>query len=248
MGTTMGAGFVFVLKEQIKPKLNTMLAGFASGVMLEAAVWSLLIPAIELAEPGMGKLSFIPAAVGFAMGILFLLCMNKVIPHIHIERGKQEGIREKLKKTTMLVFTITLHNIPEGMAVGIVFAGFATGMSGITLAGAMALAVGIALQNIPEGAIVSIPLRGNGVSKRKAFLYGMLSGLVEPAGAFTTILLAAYITPILPYMLAFAAGTMIYVIMEELVPESVSGEHADIGTIGFMIGFIMMMILDVVLG
>lgn len=248
LGTMIGASFVFFLKEQIKPKVNTVLAGFASGVMMAAAVWSLLIPAIEMAEPGMGKLSFVPAAVGFGLGILFLLCMDKVIPHIHIESGKQEGMKAKLKKTTMLVFAVTLHNIPEGMAVGIVFAGLGTDMSGITLAGAMALAFGIALQNIPEGAIVSLPLKGDGTSKLKAFSYGMLSGIVEPIGAFITILLTAYITPILPYTLAFAAGAMVYVIIEELVPESATSGHSDIGTIGFMTGFIIMMILDVALG
>lgn len=247
-GTMIGAGFVFFLKEQIKPWVNTVLAGFASGVMMAAAVWSLLIPAIEMAEPGMGKMSFVPAAVGFGLGILFLLTMDKIIPHIHVENGQQEGVKAKLKKTTMLVFAVTLHNIPEGMAVGIVFAGLGTDMSGITLAGAMALAFGIALQNIPEGAIISLPLKGDGNSKMKAFLYGMLSGIVEPIGAFITILLTAYITPILPYTLAFAAGAMVYVIIEELVPESASSEHSDIGTIGFMAGFIIMMILDVALG
>lgn len=247
LGTMLGAGFVFLLRNQIKPWVNTVLAGFASGIMMAASVWSLLIPAIEMSE-GMGKLSFLPAAVGFALGIVFLLCMDKVVPHIHIENGQQEGMKAKLRKTTMLVFAVTLHNIPEGMAVGIVYAGLGTQMSGITVAGATALAFGIALQNIPEGAIISLPLKGEGMSKTKAFLYGALSGIVEPIGALITVLLTAYITPILPYMLAFAAGAMAYVIIEELVPESAASGHSDIGTIGFTVGFIIMMILDVTLG
>lgn len=247
LGTMLGAGFVFLLRDQIKSWVNTVLAGFASGIMMAASVWSLLIPSIEMSE-GMGKMSFIPAAVGFALGIVFLLCMDKVVPHIHVENGQQEGVKAKLKKTTMLVFAVTLHNIPEGMAVGIVYAGLGTQMSGITAAGAAALAFGIALQNIPEGAIISLPLKGEGMSKTKAFLYGTLSGIVEPIGAFITVLLTAYITPVLPYMLAFAAGAMVYVIIEELVPESAASEHSDIGTIGFTAGFVIMMIMDVALG
>lgn len=247
LGTMLGAGFVFLLRNQIKSWVNTVLAGFASGIMMAASVWSLLIPSIEMSE-GMGKMSFIPAAVGFTLGIVFLLCMDKVVPHIHVENGQQEGVKAKLKKTTMLVFAVTLHNIPEGMAVGIVYAGLGTQMSGITAAGAAALAFGIALQNIPEGAIISLPLKGEGMSKTKAFLYGTLSGIVEPIGAFITVLLTAYITPVLPYMLAFAAGAMVYVIIEELVPESAASEHSDIGTIGFTAGFVIMMIMDVALG
>ena len=246
-GTTLGAGFVFLLKDHIKPWINTVLAGFASGVMMAASVWSLLIPAIEMSD-SMGKFSFLPAAVGFAAGIVFLLCMDKVVPHIHIESGQQEGMKAKLTKTTMLIFAVALHNLPEGMAVGIVFAGLRTGMSEVTLAGAMALAFGIALQNIPEGAIISLPLKGEGMSKPKAFFYATLSGVVEPIGALIMISLTSIMKPILPYTLAFAAGAMVYVIIEELVPESATSGHSDKGTLGFMAGFIIMMILDVALG
>ena len=248
LGTTLGAGCVFFLKNQLRPLVQKSLLGFASGVMVAASVWSLLIPAMDASEH-MGKLAFVPAAVGFLLGIFFLLLMDKVIPHLHMGRTEAEGPHVKLKKTTMLVLAVTLHNIPEGMAVGVVFAGMLAEQSEITLAGAMALSIGIAIQNFPEGAIISMPLRSeSGVSKGKAFLYGALSGIVEPAAALLTILLFGLINPMLPYLLAFAAGAMIYVVVEELIPEASQGEHSNIGTIGFAVGFVLMMILDVALG
>ena len=248
LGTTLGAGCVFFLKNQLRPLVQKSLLGFASGVMVAASVWSLLIPAMDAPEH-MGKLAFVPAAVGFLLGIFFLLLMDKVIPHLHMGSTEAEGPHVKLKKTTMLVLAVTLHNIPEGMAVGVVFAGMLAEQSEITLAGAMALSIGIAIQNFPEGAIISMPLRSeSGVSKGKAFLYGALSGIVEPAAALLTILLFGLINPMLPYLLAFAAGAMIYVVVEELIPEASQGEHSNIGTIGFAVGFVLMMILDVALG
>ena len=248
LGTTLGAGCVFFLKNQLRPLVQKSLLGFASGVMVAASVWSLLIPAMDASEH-MGKLAFVPAAVGFLLGIFFLLLMDKVIPHLHMGSTEAEGPHVKLKKTTMLVLAVTLHNIPEGMAVGVVFAGMLAEQSEITLAGAMALSLGIAIQNFPEGAIISMPLRSeSGVSKGKAFLYGALSGIVEPAAALLTILLFGLINPMLPYLLAFAAGAMIYVVVEELIPEASQGEHSNIGTIGFAVGFVLMMILDVALG
>jgi len=247
IGTTLGAAIVFVLKNYISVNLQKGLLGFASGVMVAASVWSLLIPAIDMSED-MGKLSFIPAVVGFAIGIVFLLSLDKIIPHLHINSDEPEGMKSKLKKSTMLVLAVTLHNIPEGMAVGVVFAGLATGKSGITAAGAFALAIGIAIQNIPEGAIISFPLKSEGVSRKKAFLYGMSSGVVEPIAAVITIILTSIVVPILPYLLSFAAGAMIYVVVEELIPEASEGEHSDIGTIGFAVGFLIMMTLDVALG
>ncbi len=248
LGTTLGAGCVFFLKNQLRPLVQKSLLGFASGVMVAASVWSLLIPAMDASEH-MGKLAFVPAAVGFLLGIFFLLLMDKVIPHLHMGSTEAEGPHVKLKKTTMLVLAVTLHNIPEGMAVGVVFAGMLAEQSEITLAGAMALSIGIAIQNFPEGAIISMPLRSeSGVSKGKAFLYGALSGIVEPAAALLTILLFGLINPMLPYLLAFAAGAMIYVVVEELIPEASQGEHSNIGTIGFAVGFVLMMILDVALG
>lgn len=247
IGTTLGSAMAFILKDNIKPKIQKLLLGFASGVMIAASVWSLLIPAIVMTEE-QGKVGWIPAALGFLFGIAFLLILDSIIPHIHLDKEKPEGIKYKLKKSTMLVFAITLHNIPEGMAVGVVFAGIINGMSGITFTGALALAIGIAIQNFPEGAVISMPLRMEGVSKTKAFLYGTLSGIVEPIGAIITILLTSMVVPILPYILSFAAGAMIYVVVEELIPESQSGEHSNIGTIGVAIGFTIMMILDVALG
>ena len=248
LGTALGAGCVFFLKNQLRPLVQKSLLGFASGVMVAASVWSLLIPAMDASEH-MGKLAFVPAAVGFLLGIFFLLLMDKVIPHLHMGSTEAEGPHVKLKKTTMLVLAVTLHNIPEGMAVGVVFAGMLAEQSEITLAGAMALSIGIAIQNFPEGAIISMPLRSeSGVSKGKAFLYGALSGIVEPAAALLTILLFGLINPMLPYLLAFAAGAMIYVVVEELIPEASQGEHSNIGTIGFAVGFVLMMILDVALG
>ena len=247
LGTTLGAACVFFMKGQMKPLVQKMLLGFASGVMVAASVWSLLIPAMDMSEE-MGKYAFIPAAAGFLLGILFLLGMDRAVPHLHMGAECAEGPKCSLKKTTMLVLAVTLHNIPEGMAVGVVFAGMLSQNTEITVAGAFALSVGIAIQNFPEGAIISMPLKSEGTGKGKAFLYGMLSGAVEPVAAVITILLAGFITPVLPYLLSFAAGAMIYVVVEELIPEASEGEHSNIGTIGFAAGFVLMMILDVALG
>lgn len=247
IGTTLGAGCVFFLKNSMKPLVQKGLLGFASGVMVAASVWSLLIPAIDMSD-GFGKFSFVPAVVGFAAGIAFLLLMDQIVPHLHLQSNQAEGPKSKLKKTTMLVLAVTLHNIPEGMAVGVVFAGLLNGDSNITMAGAYALAVGIAIQNFPEGAIISLPLKTEGMGKKKAFLYGTASGVVEPVAAVLTVLLMQIVVPILPYLLAFAAGAMIYVVVEELIPEASEGEHSNIGTIGFAVGFLIMMTLDVALG
>ena len=243
LGTSLGAGCVFLLKKDMKRSMQNLLLGFASGVMVAASVWSLLIPSIDMSE-SFGKFSFLPAAIGFILGILFLLLLDKLIPHMHIDNSK-EGMESSLKKSTMLVLAVTLHNIPEGMAVGVVFSGFLTNSAGITLAGAIALSVGIAIQNFPEGAVISMPIINEGVSKKKAFSYGVLSGIVEPIGAFITILLSSYIVSFLPYLLSFAAGAMIYGVVEELIPEAQLGEHSDSGTLGVMIGFLIMMILDI---
>ena len=247
LGTTLGAAMVFLMKNKINNKIEKLLLGFASGVMIAASIWSLLIPAIEMSE-SQGKIAWVPATIGFLLGITFLLVLDSVIPHMHLKSDKPEGIKSKLKKTTMMVFAVTLHNIPEGMAVGVTFAGALTQNAGITMAGAFALAIGIAIQNFPEGAIISMPLKSEGMSKPKAFLYGTLSGIVEPIGAIITILLTNAVVPMLPYLLAFAAGAMIYVVVEELIPESQAGQHSNIGTIGVAIGFVVMMILDVALG
>lgn len=247
LGTTLGSATVFLMKNKLNKKVEKILLGFAAGVMIAASVWSLLIPSIDMAQE-QGILPWLPAAIGFILGIVFLLVLDSVIPHLHLESTKPEGIKTKLKKTTMMVFAVTLHNIPEGMAVGVSFAGALMENTGITLAGAFALAIGIAIQNFPEGAIISMPLKAEGMSKGKAFLYGTLSGIVEPIGAIITILLTSTVIPILPYVLAFAAGAMIYVVVEELIPESQVGEHSNIGTIGMAIGFTIMMILDVALG
>jgi len=247
LGTTLGAGCVFFLKKEMNKNLQRALAGFASGVMVAASVWSLLIPALEQSED-MGKLSFVPAVVGFLAGIFFLLLLDHLIPHLHAGSEESEGPKSNLKKTTMLVLAVTLHNIPEGMAVGVVFAGWLSGVEEITLMGAFALALGIAIQNFPEGAIISMPLISEGVSKPKAFLYGVLSGIVEPLGVLLTVLAASKIIPAIPYFLSFAAGAMMYVVVEELIPEMTEGEHSDVGTILFAIGFALMMVLDVALG
>lgn len=247
LGTTLGSAMVFFLRDKMNQKTEKLLLGFASGVMIAASVWSLLIPSINMAEE-QNKIAWIPASVGFIFGILFLLILDSVIPHMHLDKEKPEGIKSKLKKTTMLVLAVTLHNIPEGMAVGVVFAGALSANTGISLAGAFALSIGIAIQNFPEGAIISMPLKEEGVSKTKSFLYGTLSGIVEPIAALFTILLANVVIPILPYLLAFAAGAMIYVVVEELIPESQMGEHSNIGTIGVAIGFVIMMILDIAFG
>lgn len=247
LGTTLGSSMVFLMKDKLNLKTEKILLGFASGVMIAASVWSLIIPSINMAEE-QGKIAWVPAAIGFLLGMLFLLVLDSVIPHMHLESDKPEGVKSKLKKTTMMLLAVTLHNIPEGMAVGVIFAGALMGKTGITISGAIALACGIAIQNFPEGAIVSMPVKSEGESKPKAFLYGVLSGVVEPIAAVLTILLANTIIPLLPYLLSFAAGAMLYVVVEELIPESQAGEHSNIGTIGVAIGFVIMMILDVALG
>ena len=247
LGTTLGSAMVFFMKDKINNKLEKLLLGFASGVMIAASVWSLLIPSINMADE-QGIISWIPASIGFMLGIIFLLLLDSIIPHLHLNTNTPEGLHSKLKRITMMVLAITLHNIPEGMAIGVTFAGAIYGNSSITMAGAFALAIGIAIQNFPEGAIVSMPLKSEGKSKIKAFIYGVMTGIVEPIAAVITIILTGTITMILPYLLAFAAGAMIYVVVEELIPESQSGEHSNISTIGVGIGFMIMMILDVALG
>ena len=247
VGTTFGSAMVFCMRKAMNQKVEKMLLGFASGVMIAASVWSLLIPAIEMAGER-GKAAWLPASVGFFAGMLFLLVLDSMVPHLHLESTSPEGVEANLKKTTMLVLAVTLHNIPEGMSVGVTFAGVLLGSEGMTMAGAFALAIGIAIQNFPEGAIISMPLRGEGMSRIRAFVYGSLSGVVEPIAAAVTILLAQQIVPALPYLLAFAAGAMIYVVVEELIPESQAGEHTNVGTIGVAAGFVIMMILDVALG
>ncbi len=247
IGTSLGAACVFLVKEQLPDQLQKALLGFASGVMVAASVWSLLIPSLEYSEP-MGKLAFIPSLIGFTLGIAGLLLLDRIIPHLHLESDEPEGIKSKLKKTTMLILAVVLHNIPEGMAVGVVFASTMSDNSHITLAAALALALGIAIQNFPEGAIISLPLKNAGITRKRAFVYGALSGVVEPIAAIITMYLTRFILPILPYVLAFAGGAMIYVVVEELLPEASSGEHSNIATIGFAVGFMVMMILDVTLG
>lgn len=246
IGTTAGAACVLFVRNELKPLIQKSLLGFAAGVMVAASVWSLLIPAMDMSAH-MGRLSFIPAAVGFLLGIIFLLALDRLIPHLHIGSDEIEGPKVSLKKSTMLILAVTIHNIPEGISSGAVFAGLLTHNADVTVAGAFTLAIGIAIQNFPEGFIVSLPVRSERGS-RKAFLYGTLSGIVEPIAGGITLLLASYITPILPYLLAFAAGAMIYVVVEELIPESAEGEHNNIGTIGFAVGFVLMMVLDVALG
>lgn len=245
VGTTLGSAMSFFLKKEINHKLQKLLLGFASGVMIAASVWSLLIPALDMTT---SSIKWMPAAIGFLLGIVFLLLLDNIIPHLHLNSDEPEGPKKNLKKTTMLTLAVTLHNIPEGMAVGVVFAGLLSQETVISLAGALALTIGIAIQNFPEGAIISMPLRSAGASKLKSFAYGTLSGIVEPLAAFVTILLTSLVVPILPYLLAFAAGAMIYVVVEELIPESQIGKHSNIGTIGVAIGFVLMMILDVALG
>lgn len=247
IGTTLGSAMVFLMKNKINNKIEKLLLGFASGVMIAASIWSLIIPSIDMATK-QNIIAWLPAAIGFLLGMLFLLLLDSIIPHLHLNSKKPEGMDSKLKKITMMILAVTLHNIPEGMAVGVTFAGALIGNTGITMAGAMALSIGIAIQNFPEGAIISMPLKTEGKSKTKAFIYGMLSGIVEPIGAIITILLTKLVVPILPYLLSFAAGAMIYVVVEELIPESQNGEHSNIGTIGVAIGFTIMMILDVALG
>lgn len=247
LGTTLGSAMVFLMRKVINKKIEKLLLGFAAGVMISASIWSLLDPAISMTE-SQGKIGWIPAAIGFSLGIVFLLILDSIIPHLHLKSNKPEGLKSKLKNATMLVLSVTLHNIPEGMAIGVVFAGVLSQNAELSFMGAIALSVGIAIQNFPEGAVISMPLRSEGVSKPKAFLYGVLSGIVEPIAAVITIMFTNTVSQILPYILAFAAGAMIYVVVEELIPESQEGEHSNIGTIGVAIGFVLMMILDIALG
>ncbi len=247
LGTVLGSGTVFFLKEAMGERIQKALLGFASGVMIAASIWSLIIPAIEMAEDA-GKVSWLPAAVGFLAGMGFLLVLDMLVPHIHINSEKPEGRRSQLGKSFMLVLAVTLHNIPEGMAVGVLLAGVASGSAAISLSAALVLSVGIAIQNFPEGAVISAPLVGNGMSRRRAFAYGAMSGAVEPISALVTIFLASLVVPILPYILSFAAGAMIYVVVEELIPSSQAGKHSNIGTIGVALGFVLMMVLDIALG
>ncbi len=247
VGTALGSACVFFMRGELNAKIQKILLGFASGVMVAASIWSLIVPSIEQSQ-SMGKLAFIPAAVGVAGGMMFLLLLDNIIPHLHAHAEKPEGPHTKLKETTMLCLAVTLHNIPEGMAVGVVFAGVLSQGWGISLAGAFALSIGIAIQNFPEGAIISMPLRSRGNSKLRSFVYGTLSGIVEPIAGFLTILLSGLVIPMMPYLLSFAAGAMLYVVIEELIPEASEGEHSNMGTIGFAIGFILMMVLDVALG
>ena len=248
-GTVAGAGLVFAARDGLDRRVERGLMGFAAGVMVAASIWSLIQPAIDSSE-GMGRLAFVPAAVGFWAGTLFLLLLDTVIPHLHIgeDGGELEGPRPELARTTLMVLAVTLHNIPEGMAVGVVFAGWMAGSETVSLAGAMALAVGIAIQNFPEGAIISLPLRAEGTSRRRAFALGAASGIVEPLGALLTVFAARHVTPLLPYFLSFAAGAMMYVVVEELIPEMSEGEHSNIGVVMFALGFTLMMALDVGLG
>ncbi len=247
LGTSLGAGCVFFLKKSLSDGIQRALTGFAAGVMVAASVWSLLIPAMEQAAD-LGRLAFFPAAVGFWLGILFLLLLDHLIPHLHQNSLQAEGPKSQLQRTTMMVLAVTLHNIPEGMAVGVVYAGYLAGTAQITAAGALALSLGIAIQNFPEGAIISMPLRAEGMPKRRAFWDGVLSGIVEPIGAVLTILAAGIVVPALPYLLSFAAGAMLYVVVEELIPEMSQGQHSNVGTVFFAVGFSVMMVLDVALG
>ena len=248
LGTSLGAASVFFFKgDSMNPKLQKVLSGFAAGVMIAASVWSLLIPAMDQCE-SMGKLSFLPALIGFGLGIAALLFIDMLLPHLHIHEERPEGLKANFKRSTMMVFAVTLHNFPEGMAVGVALAACISGVSSITLSGALALSIGIAIQNFPEGAIISLPLQHETGSRKKAFTYGFFSGVVEPIGALITILLTGIMVPILPYLLSFAAGAMVYVVVEELLPEASEGDHSNIATIGFAVGFALMMVLDTALG
>ena len=247
LGTMLGAAFVFLMKNEMSPRFQKSLLGFASGVMVAAAVWSLLIPAMEM-EEAKGAWSVLPAAAGFLLGIGFLLVVDELTPHLHIGSDKPEGPRSHLSRTAMLALAVTIHNLPEGMAVGVVFAGAEANTGGLSLASALAVSIGIAIQNVPEGAIISMPMRAAGNSKWRSFFIGSMSGAVEPLGGLIVVLLVSLMTPVLPYMLAFAAGAMFYVVVEELTPEASEGEHSNLSTIGFAIGFVLMMVLDVVMG
>ncbi len=247
LGTMLGSAFVFLMKDQMSARLQKSLLGFASGVMMAASVWSLLIPAMEM-NACKGAWSVLPAALGFLLGIAFLLAIDELTPHLHLGTDKPEGPRSHLSRTAMLALAVTIHNLPEGMAVGVVFAGAEEGFGGISIASALAVSIGIAIQNVPEGAIISMPMRAAGNSRWRSFLIGSLSGVVEPIGGLAIVFLASLMTPALPYLLAFAAGAMVYVVVEELIPEASEGHHSNLGTIGFAIGFVLMMVLDVVLG
>lgn len=247
IGTTLGSACVYFMKQEMDEILQKTLLGFASGVMIAASFWSLLLPALDFSSD-LGKMAFIPSSIGFGLGILFLLALDETIPHLHLNESAPEGHASSLKKTTMLLLAVTLHNIPEGMAVGIVLSGALASHSSLTITGALALSIGIAIQNFPEGAIISLPLRAEGMSKTKAFLCGSLSGIVEPIGAYLTVLLSSLVLPYMPYLLSFAAGAMMYVVVEELIPEASGNKHTNLSTIGFAVGFIIMMILDVSLG
>ena len=247
LGTMLGSAFVFLMKGAMPDRVQKSLLGFASGVLVAASVWSLLIPAMEM-EAGRGAWSVLPAAAGFLAGIAFLLLIDDVTPHLHLGSEHPEGPRSKLSRTSMLALAVTIHNLPEGMAVGVVLAGAAQGSAGITLASAVAVSVGIAIQNIPEGAIISMPMRAAGNTRWRSFVIGSLSGAVEPVGGLAVVLLASVLTPLLPYLLAFAAGAMFYVVVEELIPEASTGHHTNLSTIGFAVGFVLMMVLDVVMG
>ena len=247
LGTMLGSAFVFFMKDEMPERVQKTLLGFASGVMVAASVWSLLIPAMEM-EEGQGAFSVVPASVGFLLGIGFLLLLDELTPHLHLGSSSPEGPRSRLSRTAMLALAVTIHNLPEGMAVGVVFAGAEQGVGGLSLASAVAVSLGIAIQNVPEGAIISMPMRAEGNSRWRSFLIGSLSGAVEPIGGLAVVLLASLLTPVLPYMLAFAAGAMFYVVVEELIPEASSGKHSNLSTIGFAVGFVLMMVLDVVMG
>ena len=246
LGTILGAAFVFLMKDEMSPRLQKSLLGFASGVMVAASVWSLLIPAMDM-ETDSGKWSVVPAAIGFLLGIGFLLLLDELTPHLHVGSNTPEGPHSGLSRTAMLALAVTIHNLPEGMAVGVVFAGAEQGAAGLSLASAVAVSLGIAIQNIPEGAIISMPMRAAGNSKWRSFIIGSLSGAVEPIGALAVLLLASLLMPVMPYMQAFAAGAMFYVVVEELIPEASNGQHSNLSTIGFAIGFVLMMVLDVVM-
>lgn len=247
LGTTLGSAFVFFMKHDMPERLQKALLGFASGVMVAAAVWSLLIPSIDMGN-GEGISAVVPACTGFLLGIVFLLLIDELTPHLHLGSSQPEGPRSRLSRTTMLALAVTIHNLPEGMAVGVVLAGASQGIEGLSLSAAVAISLGIAIQNIPEGAIISMPMRAEGNSKWKSFMIGSFSGVVEPIGGLAIMLLASWFVPVLPYMLAFAAGAMMYVVIEELIPEASAGTHSNLSTLGFAAGFVLMMVLDVVLG
>ena len=247
LGTMLGASFVFFMKRDMPERLQKALLGFASGVMVAASVWSLLLPSIEMAD-GEGAMQVIPAAVGFLLGMGFLLLIDELTPHLHVGSDQPEGLRSHISRTAMLTLAVTIHNLPEGMAVGVVFAGATEGHADISLMSALAMSIGIAIQNIPEGAIISMPMRAAGNSRWRSFVIGSLSGVVEPIGGLLIILLASLFLPAMPYLLAFAAGAMLYVVVEELIPEASNGTHSNLSTIGFALGFVLMMVLDVVMG